>query len=137
MTEQYTLKTIRKANSNLENLDKASLFNLLRKNEYLKIIKEQFGYIPDVPNTRIYTECLQLFVTLSISEIHKTVLQILKNRISYKNLVSNIKQFPDSLKVAILEANLNLEEQKEFLKLLNTKVNNIFSQRGKYVSSIS
>ena len=137
LTEQYTLKTIRKANSNLENLDKASLFNLLRKNEYLKIIKEQFGYIPDVPNTRIYTECLQLFVTLSISEIHKTVLQILKNRISYKNLVSNIKQFPDSLKVAILEANLNLEEQKEFLKLLNTKVNNIFSQRGKYVSSIS
>ncbi|CUV65320.1 putative CII phage-related protein [Sulfurovum sp. enrichment culture clone C5] len=137
LTEQYTLNTIRKAKSNLAKLDKASLFNLLRKNEYLKIIKKQFGYIPDVPNTKIYTACLQLFVTLSINEIHKIVLQTLKNRVSYKNLVSNIKQFPDSLKVAILEANLNLEEQKEFLKLLNTKVNNIFSQRGKYVSSIS
>ena len=64
-------------------------------------------------------------------------MQTLKNRVSYKHLVTNIKQFPDSLKVAILEANLNLEEQKEFLKLLNTKVNNIFLQRGKYVSSIS
>lgn len=137
LTEHYTIKTIRKAKSNLSTLDKTSLFNLLRKNEYLKIIKKQFGYIPDVPNTRIYTECLRLFETLSINEIHKIVLQTLKNRVSYKHLVSNIKQFPDSLKVAILEANLNLEEQKEFLKLLNTKVNNIFSQRGKYVSSIS
>lgn len=137
LTEQYTLKTIRKANSNLEKLDKASLFNLLRKNEYLKIIKKRFGYVPDVPNTKIYTECLELFSTLSVSEIHKEVLHTLKSRVSYKNLVNNIKQFPDSLKVAILEANLNLEEQKEFLKLLNTKLSNIFLQRGKYVSSIS
>ncbi|MFA6761173.1 MAG: sce7726 family protein [Sulfuricurvum sp.] len=137
LTERYTLKPIRKAKSNLEKLDKASLFNLLRKNEYLKIVKKQFGYIPDVPNTKIYTECLKLFTTLPVSEVHKIVLQTLKSRVSYGSLIDNMKQFPDSLKVAILEANLSFEEQKDFLKLLNTKVGNIFSQRGKYVSSIS
>lgn len=137
LTEQYTLKTIRKANSNLEMLDKASLFNLLRKNEYLKIIKKRFGYVPNAPNTKIYAECLELFSTLTIGEIHKEVLRTLKNRVSYKGLVNNIQQFPDSLKVAILEANLNIEEQKEFLKLLNTKLKKIFLQRGKYVSSVS
>lgn len=126
LTDKYTLKTVRKANSNLENLDKEALFNLLRKDEYLKIIKNKFGYLPDVPNTKIYTECKEIFSRLSILEIHKEVLSTLKNRITYKNLVDSIKQFPDSLKISILEANLNIYEQQEFLALLNKKVKDIF-----------
>ena len=138
VTAPEGLKIFREKEDGLsDGFDFETLFKLLRKQEYLDLIKLNFEFIPDVPNTRIYTECLRLFETLSINEIHKIVLQTLKNRVSYKHLVTNIKQFPDSLKVAILEANLNLEEQKEFLKLLNTKVNNIFLQRGKYVSSIS
>lgn len=127
LTDNYTLKTVRKAKSNMDNLDKEALFNLLRKNEYLKIIKTKFGYIPDVPNTKIYTECKKLFLELPRSEIHKEVLNTLKQRISYKNLTDNIKQIPDSLKVSILEANLPIKEQKEFLGLLNKNVKDIFS----------
>lgn len=126
LTDKYTLKTVRKAKSNLENLDKEALFNLLRKDEYLKIIKNKFGYLPDVPNTKIYTECKNMLSKLTIIEIHKEVLYTLKKRITYKNLVDNIKQFPDSLKISILESNLNINEQQEFLKLLNKKVKNIF-----------
>lgn len=126
LTDKYTLKTVRKAKSNLENLDKEALFNLLRKDEYLKIIKNKFGYLPDVPNTKIYTECKNMLLKLTIVEIHKEVLYTLKKRITYKNLVDNIKQFPDSLKISILESNLNINEQQEFLKLLNKKVKNIF-----------
>ncbi|MDN5049705.1 sce7726 family protein [Aliarcobacter butzleri] len=126
LTDKYTLKTVRKAKSNLENLDKEALFNLLRKDEYLKIIKNKFGYLPDVPNTKIYTECKNMLSKLTIVEIHKEVLYTLKKRITYKNLVDNIKQFPDSLKISILESNLNINEQQEFLKLLNKKVKNIF-----------
>lgn len=129
LTKQYTLKPIRKAKSNLEKLDKISLFNLLQKKEYLKIIKNWFGYIPDVPNTKIYSECLNLFLTLSINKIHKEVLNTLKNRVNYKDLVNNIKLFPNSLKVAsfILKIDLNAELQKEFLeKTLEKTLKNIF-----------
>lgn len=137
LTNQYTLKTIRKAKQGLDNLDKSAIFNILRKNEYLKIVKTHMGYVPNVPNTQIHSVCKELFVTLPIEVIHKDVLKALKNRKNYENIVDNIKSFPDSLKIAILEADLSKEEQYNFHKLLNTKINHIFKQGEKNVSSIS
>ena len=131
LTDKYTLKTIRKATSGLDSLDKGIMFNTLRKNEYLKIVKKLIGYIPNVPNTQIHSACKELFTTLPIKIIHKEVLQTLKNRKNYKSLIDNIKDFPDSLKIAILEANLTKEQQCNFLQLLNTKINHIFTKAFK------
>ena len=126
LTEKYTFKTIRPAISNIGYLDKESLFNLLKKEEYLKIINKYFGYIPNVPNSMIYTSCLKKFLELDIEEAHKEVLINLKNRLDYFNLLDSIKKFPESLIVTILEANLSKKEQESFLKLLNKKITNIF-----------
>lgn len=122
LTDKYTLSTVRKAKSRLNKLDKQVLFNMLRKDEYLKIIKNIFGYIPDVPNTKIYSVSKELFITLSVKEAHKEVLKALKTRKNHKNLIENIKKFPDSLKIAIIEADLNIQQQQIFLKALNTRV---------------
>jgi hypothetical protein len=137
LTENYTLKTIRKAKSGLENIDKEAIFNILRKNEYLNILKNTIGYTPNVPNTKIYLTCKKLFIKLSIKTIQKEILKTLKNRKNHKNLIDNIKEFPNSLKIAILEADLTIKQQSDFLKLLNQKTNFIFTQRSKNVSSIS
>ena len=126
LTDKYTLKTIRKAKSGLDSLDKEAMFNILRKNEYLKIIKDFIGHIPDVPNTQIYTICKELFITLSIEIIHKEVLKTLKNRKNYKSLINSIKDFPNSLKIAILEFNLTTKQQQKFKQLLDTKINQVF-----------
>jgi len=126
LTDRYTLKTVRKAKSKLENLDKEALFNMLRKDEYLKIIKQLSGHIPDVPNTKIYTVSKEIFFSLSVELIHKEVLKALKARKNHINLIDNIKKFPNSLKIAIIEANLNNQQQDKFLKILNTKVNKVF-----------
>lgn len=122
LTDKYTLSPVRKAKSRLNKLDKEALFNMLRKDEYLKIIKNNFGYIPDVPNTKIYSASKELFITLSIAQAHKEFLKALKTRKNHKNLIENIKKFPDSLKIAIIEADLNIQQQQEFLKALNTRV---------------
>lgn len=122
LTDKYTLSPVRKAKSRLNKLDKEALFNMLRKDEYLKIIKNNFGYIPDVPNTKIYSASKELFITLSIGQAHKEFLKALKTRKNHKNLIENIKKFPDSLKIAIIEADLNIQQQQEFLKALNTRV---------------
>ncbi len=137
LTEKYTLKTIRKAESGLKNISKEAIFNLLRKDEYLNIIRKNYGVIPDVPNTKIYTKCKKLFIKLSIEAIHKEILITMKNRKNHKNMANTIKKFPISLKIAVLEADLSAAEQEDFLSLLNKKVNSIFGQKGIYVSSIS
>jgi len=136
LTEQYTLKTIRKAKSGLKSLNKEALFNLLRKNEYLSIIQKNYGDTPDVPNTKIYEDCKKLFIKLSIEIIHKEILVTLKNRKNHKNIVKTIKKFPTSLKIAVLEADLTVTEQEDFLNLLNKNVNSIFKQKDINVSPI-
>jgi len=127
LTDKYTLSPVRKAKSRLNKLDKEALFNMLRKDEYLKIIKNNFGYIPDVPNTKIYFASKELFITLSIGQAHKEFLKALKTRKNHKNLIENIKKFPDSLKIAIIEADLNIQQQQEFLKVLNTRVKQLLT----------
>lgn len=137
LTDNYTLRTIRKAKSGLEIIDKEAIFNILRKDEYLNIIKNTMGYIPDVANTKIYLACKELFTKLSINTIQKEVLKTLKNRKNHKNLIENIKEFPNSLKIAILESDLTTKQQSDFLELLNQQTNFIFTERSKNVSSLS
>lgn len=126
LTDRYTLKPIRKAKSRLNKLDKEALFNMLRKDEYLKVIQKNFGYIPDVPNTKIFSASKDLFITLPVEQAHKEVLKALKARKNHKKLVENIKKFPDSLKIAIIEADLNIQKQQQLLEVLNTKVKKLF-----------
>ena len=137
LTDRYTLKTIKKAKSGLDIMDKKSIFNLFRKQEYLKIIKDYQGSVPDVPNTKIHSVCQEVFNQFSIKEANKILVKTLKQRKNYNDLVSNIKKFPNSLKLAILELDLNQKEQKDFLELLDTKINSISKQRAINVLSIS
>lgn len=127
LTERYTLRSIRKAKSRLKSLDKIALFNMLRKDEYLKIIQEQFECIPNVPNTKIYTAAKELFISLSVEEAHNEVLKSLKTRNNHKNLIENIKKFPDSLKIAIIEANLSIQQQQELLIVLDKRVKKLLT----------
>jgi len=137
LTDRYTLKTIKKAKSCLDMMDKNSIFNLFRKQEYLKVIKDYQGSVPDVPNTKIHSVCQEIFNQFSIKEANKVLVRTLKQRKNYNDLVTNIKKFPNSLKLAILELGLNQKEQKDFLELLDTKVNSISTQRATNVLSIS
>lgn len=136
LTDQYTLKTVRKAKSGLHNLNKEAIFNLLRKSEYLAIIKKMNGTTPVLPNTKIYSACKDLFVELPIETIHKEVLKTLKERKNHKNLVDTIKDFPSSLKIAVLEANLSTKQQTDFLELLNQRITSIIMKKDFNVLSV-
>jgi len=137
LTDKYTLRTIRKAKSGLNRLNKEAMFNLLRKNEYLQIIQKFYNSVPDLPNTKIYSACKELFIKLPIEIIHKEMLRTFKERKNHKNFISTINLFPNSLKIAVLESDLSMEEQKDFSYLLNQKMNVIFNKKDYNVSSIS
>jgi hypothetical protein len=137
LTSQYTLSTIRKATSNKKNIKKSVLFDVLKKDEYLSIIKNHYGHIPNVPNTQIFSKSKELFEMLDIQIAHKEVLKALKQRKSHKNLRQNIKKFPSALRVEILNSNFNIKTQDKILELLNTTLDEIFSKKESHVLSVS
>jgi hypothetical protein len=69
LSSRYTLCTMREAKIDHSRLDPGVIFNMLRRAEYVPIIRRHFGAVPAVPNTRIYTECRRLFLELSIRDI--------------------------------------------------------------------
>lgn len=122
LTERYTLKTYRKAQSNIHNLEHDAVFDILRKDEYTNIVKSLNGKIPDVPNTKIYSECKQIFQTLNIKDIHKQTVNLIKQRNNHKKIASEIKKIPSPLKIAILESKISGEQINSFLSLLDQKI---------------
>ena len=62
----------------------------MRKSEYTNLIKEHFGFVPDVAPAFYYRECLQLFSSIDIKLAQKlTYIELKKrNRITKQALKS-------------------------------------------------
>ena len=93
LTEKDRIFSKNKGREPLEyngNLDYNCLFNLMRKSEYTNLIKEHFGFVPDVAPAFYYRECLQLFNSIEIKLAQKlTYIELKKrNRITKQALKS-------------------------------------------------
>jgi len=97
LTDKNTISTIRNAKSNIKNINLSILFDSLRKTEYLSIIKNYYGVLPNVPNTQIYQKCKKLFCEIPLIKAHDLTIRVLKNRNNSKRLKYFIDKAPSSL----------------------------------------
>ncbi|MGR3179980.1 MAG: sce7726 family protein [Candidatus Anammoxibacter sp.] len=97
LTDRNTITTIRESKSNKKNTNPDILFDSLRKTEYVKVIKEYFGAIPEVPNTQIYKVCKKLFYKIPPEVVHDLTIKILRKRSNIKVLQEFIENSPSSL----------------------------------------
>ena len=117
VTNKNTISTLRKSLSNKENINRGTLFDSLRKNEYLQVLKKLNETIPDIPNTMIFKECKKLFMKFSPNELHDTSMNVLKKRNDSKELSELIKTAPNSLSAYIISNSNN----KKILQALNSR----------------
>lgn len=125
MTEKEYISEIRSAKSNKKNVLQNDIFNVLRKNEYLDIIQKYYGYVPEVPNTQIYSESKKLFCELEPEVTHDEMVIALKNRGNSQSLKDFINTVPQSLKALSLTNRFTNNDRKKITELLNKKVNDI------------
>lgn len=122
LTDKNTFKEHKPANNNSQYFNYTTIFKTLRKDEYLDIIKTEFGFIPEVPNTLIFRECLEMIKTLDVLYFQTLVFNKLKERkIKCPELLVDEKT-PYELKHICYTLNLNEDEYADFYNFLNTKV---------------
>jgi hypothetical protein len=114
LTERNTLSTFRKGLCNRENIKPEVLFSSLRKPEYLRVIKNFYGYIPDLPNTLIYRKCLEMFKSVPLGRGLKLVKAELKNRRKKEVLAEFFTLAPTSLTAYAIS---NGENKKKLINL--------------------
>jgi len=118
LTDAYTIKTVREATSLKNQVSPEIIFDSLRKPEYLDIIKTVYGYVPDVPNTRIYKECRNLFIKLTPEIAHDQMLRVLRRRSNNTLLTRLIDRIPTSLRAYVLSTTLSSSQAVKLEQLM-------------------
>lgn len=116
------LKTIKEADNNTAGFDYSTIFKTLRKQEYIEIIHDHFGYIPNVPNTQIFKECFELGKHIEIIEFQKLVYKKIKQRKLKCPEILDSEQIPSELKHICYTLNFSLNEYDKLFKFLNTTI---------------
>lgn len=127
LTPRNTIKTIQQAKSGKKRVSPETIFDSLRKSEYLSIIEKHYGTIPKVPNTQIYKECKILFNKISPELVHDLMVPLLKQRGNSQCLKHFIESVPYSLKAIALNSCLKESEANSFINKLNSSYPYLYS----------
>lgn len=122
-----TVEVLREPQSNKLHVKPSVIFGSLRKNEYLHIVNDSFGTIPDVPNTRIHQACFELFCQLSPETAHDTMLEALHRRGNTKQLKDFVHDAPRSLKACAAGFNTSNGWISKFRDLLEQRACTVLS----------
>lgn len=117
------LDKIREPRSNKKKVKQEFIFNLLHKREYLEIINNHYGYVPNVPPVHIFQECKKLFVKIPPETAHDYMVKALRERrtpLYRENLLTNL---PDSLKLIGTNSRLTKRDCEKIQKKLNACYN--------------
>lgn len=125
LTCNYTIRTAREAKSIKARVEPEIIFDSLRKPEYLSIISKIYGDIPDVPNTRIYKICRDLFSRLSPEVAHDEMVRVLYKRGNKRTLNEFILGMPSCLRAYAISANLTIDQASKLNGLLHNQLSTV------------
>jgi len=118
LTSKYTFRVHRKAVSNRHKINQAEIFNSLRKDEQCKIILNEYGELPDVPNTLRFRTLKNLFTGLSPIEAHQRMVKVLFDRGSKNIEKAFVDSMPHSLKLHSVALKLNSNQKHKLIEQL-------------------
>lgn len=104
LDEKNKLFHYKTAISNIDNITHKALFFSLRKKEYISVIKDVYGLIPVMPNTKIFAYCFDLFLKIDILDAYKLTLSYLKKRVLRNEHLDLIDNLPASLKCITIKS---------------------------------
>ncbi|MDP8040076.1 MULTISPECIES: sce7726 family protein [Pasteurellaceae] len=115
---QNKLEMLKEAGSNVSLFDFDTIFKLLRKQEYLDLVADNFGVIPAVPNTKIFRACYEELATIDIIKFQQQVINKLKERKLLNPSLLRSRKTPKELKYICNSLNFNEQEYHSLYNFL-------------------
>lgn len=119
LNNKFQLSTNREAYEDFSLLNIETMMKCLRKDEYASIIASYYKEIPQVPNIRFFTECVNLAKAIPIKVFHKLMVSQLKKRVPIEKDSLNSEQLPQELRHICLCINPTKQQYKLLFNLLN------------------
>ena len=115
------LQTIKEVSNNKVLFEFDTIFKILRKQEYIDLVTDNFGDVPDVPNTLIFRVCYELLSSIDIIDFQKQVLNKLKERKLQNPDLLKSSNTPKELKHICNSLDFNENEYHKLYKFLATE----------------
>jgi len=117
--ERGSFTDVKEADYNTRFFCHDTLFKTLHKKEYLDIVSDNFGFQPDVPNTKIFRECFAMVKTLEVKEFQQKVIYKLKTRSAIREDLITSDAIPESLKYLCYTYKINNRQFEQLNRFLN------------------
>ena len=121
LTDDLKLETIREADINSE-FDNIAILKCLRKPEYVNILKEYFGFIPETTDMKFYRTCKDFFLKIPAPVLHDLMLVELKKRRIKEEELLLAGSTPEYLKHICYSLDLNQQEYNKLTTILQKKL---------------
>lgn len=122
LSARHRISTVREARERLDLIEPATLFDSIRLDEAINILKCRNIEIPDVPNTRIRKEMRDVFCTLAPQDIYPTFLNVMKRSRTLVSLEELIAGLPASLHAAALTVRTKPADHKNLMAAINSSL---------------
>jgi len=119
MTPKGVLRQMRASTSHSGTVDPGCIFDSLRKSEYMPIVERHFGSLPSIPNTRHYSYCKELFVTLPPATAHKEMVTALKQRFHLPVDRPFLDRIPGALVAGLFGAQITTVQAESLAALMD------------------
>lgn len=119
MTPKGALHQVRVSASHAETVDPGCIFDSLRKSEYMPIVERHFGSQPALPNTRHYSHCRGLFVTLPPATAHREMVQALKRRFQLPVARPFLDRIPGALVAGLFGAQITTVQAETLVEFMD------------------
>jgi hypothetical protein len=98
LNDDATLLTVKEAIPVYSKLDNEMMMKSLRRTEFLNIVIQLFGALPQTTHVKLYRECLQLLDKVDTIKLQKHFIGAIKTRLSPINTLVKNDDVPDYLK---------------------------------------
>jgi hypothetical protein len=122
-TSDHQIMTYRPAEVYHGSLDRSAMMKSLRKDEYLKLVKNLCGVVPSTKPVQLFKNCLAILDKFSVEQVHSEFLKIIKLRINpVTNELVQDHQIPPALRFSCYNYNLSRNDYLGLVRRLNHKV---------------
>jgi hypothetical protein len=122
LSRRHQISTLREAVDRPECTSPAAIFDSIRTEEALRILRAQGISIPPVPNTLLNSVLRELFIKLDARAAHDGMVRVLKKTRSLLPLSDLVAQLPLSLQPAALSVPLRKLDHARLVASVNTRL---------------
>lgn len=118
LTKRNTISIRKKAIKDNSKLEHKTMFKVLRKKEFEKIILDYQGQLPETTQVKYYNECLEVFKGIDVDLAYKYMIKELKKRNQIQ--MAEYKEYvPNELKFLVYFGEYKKEDYIKLYEFLN------------------